>query len=223
MPRRLRYLLSVTICLCGTVALADDFTLEPLDEAPDDLSAEVAELIDPAGHKIVGPRRDYCEIWLLKELAVAEGFESQLTVKYPLTPGQLVGVMRVPRRSDIADFRGQELDDGVYTLRYGHQPMDGNHIGTSETSDFLMALPADADSAPAVIENEDDLNERSAEAAGSNHPAIFSLLPTGESENDEASLEYDEDHDFYILQVHVGTSGGESLRLRLIVVGESEG
>ena len=223
MQRRFRTLLNVTICLCGSLALADDFTLEPVDEAPDDLTAEVAELIDPAGHKIIGPRRDYCEIWLLKELAVAEDFEPELTIQYPLTPGQLVGVMRVPRRSDIADFRGQELDDGVYTLRYGQQPMDGNHIGTSETSDFLMALPVDRDHAPAVIENVDDLNERSSEAAGSNHPAIFSLLPTGDTEIDETSLQHDEDHDFFILQVNAGTPDGASLPLRVIVVGESEG
>lgn len=221
---RLRCVLSVFLCLGATAALADDYTLETVDEAPDDLSADVAELIDPAGHKIVGPRRDYCEIWLLKKLPVVEGFEPQLSVKYPLTPGQLVGVMRVPRRSDITDFRGQELEDGVYTLRYGQQPMDGNHIGTSATSDFLLAVPADEDQAPAVIENKDDLNELSAAASGTNHPAIFSLLPVGESEGDgETSLEHDEDQDFYILRISAKTAGDKTLPLRLVVVGESAG
>lgn len=223
MPRRLLPLLSVTVCLCGSLALADDYTLESVDEAPDGVSDDIAALVNPAGYKVVGPRRDYCEIWLLKKVSVVEGFAPQLTVKYPLTPGELVGVMRVPRRSDIADFRGQELDDGVYTLRYGQQPMDGNHIGTSPTSDFLMASPAGEDTAPAVIDDMKILVELSAAAAGTNHPAVFSLLPVGDVKIDKASLDHDEDQDYYILQVNAVTPDGKPLPLRLVVVGESAG
>ena len=46
----------------------------------------------------------------------------------------------------FTDFRGQEIKKGVYTLRYGQQPEDGNHIGTSELADFLLAIPAGVDS-----------------------------------------------------------------------------
>ena len=89
-----------------------------------------------------------------------------------------MGVLRFPRKG--ADFRGQEIAAGAYTLRYGDQPVDGNHVGTFDTRDFLLLLPAGADESPAALA-EADLFEKSAQAAGSTHPAILPLVkPAGD-------------------------------------------
>lgn len=214
---------SLTLLLCAPLCAAGEYTLEAVEAAPDELPDELADLLDPAGYKIVGPRRDYCRVWFLKEVETREDFSPGLTVKYPLTPGQLVGVMSVPRRSEIADFKGQPLEDGLYTLRYGQQPMDGNHLGTSPTSDFLLAVPVDEDPGAGIVDSTDELSELSAEAAGTTHPAVFSLLPPNEAEIEEASLVHDESREFHILQLNANAAGGETLPMRLVLVGESAG
>jgi hypothetical protein len=40
-----------------------------------------------------------------------------------------------------ADFRGQQVPVGFYTLRYALIPDDGNHLGVSPNPDFLLLIP----------------------------------------------------------------------------------
>jgi hypothetical protein len=132
----------------------------------------------------------------------------------------------VPEGAAFTDFRGQEVKPGVYTLRYGQQPQDGNHIGTSELADFLLALPAEADTDVKPITDFDTLSQKSAEAAGSTHPAILSLLPAEEqAAGGKASLEHVEERDYWIVELTVpGAAGEEKVKvpLRLVVIGRSE-
>jgi hypothetical protein len=202
---------------------AQEYKLEKLEVTPEGLPEAVASKLDPHGVRVVGPRRALCEIWLVKEAAAKADFETSLAVKYPFTPGQFLGILQVPRRAELSDFRGQEIEEGLYTLRYGQQPMDGNHIGTSETADFLLALPVRSDEDPATIETPETLFKTSAEAAGTSHPAIFSLLPVGEAEIKEAGLAQVEDKEFWVLQLLAAGAGDKKYPLRLVVVGESEG
>ena len=98
-------------------------------------------------------------------------FEPSDTVFVPLEPGSLVGVLRFTRKG--ADFRGQEIKAGVYTLRYSNQPVDGNHVGTFATRDFLVMVPASADQTIQPIA-EMDLYAASAQSAESNSPGDHS-------------------------------------------------
>lgn len=218
------------VCLWSLLALllsagrasAEDYKLEAAADPPQEVPAAIASLLEPAGQKVVGPKRDLCQVWLVKELAVKADFQPTQTVKYPFAPGQLVGVISVPRRAGLTDFRGQEIEAGVYTLRYGQQPMDGNHIGTSETSDFLLAVPVADDADPAPIAQE-ALFEKSEGASGTTHPAIFSLLPADEPEVSAAVLEREEANDWLVLELPGTGAGGVKLPLRVVVVGESKG
>lgn len=212
------------LALLGLVALparADDYTLESADGAPPELPAALADFVNPAGHKVVGPKRDLCSIWLLKDVAVQADFAPSTAVKYPFTPGQLVGVLSVPRRAGLTDFKGQEIESGLYTLRYGQQPMDGNHIGTSETADFLLAVPIADDADPATVTDLKALFKQSAGASGTTHPAIFSLLPS-EGDVAEPGLTHDPEHEFWILCL-TAQAGERQVPLRLVVVGQSQG
>ncbi|QDU40658.1 hypothetical protein Mal4_50160 [Maioricimonas rarisocia] len=223
-PIRRFVMLSLVVALSATSARADDYKLETLDSPPDDLPAAIAEAVSGKGFRVEGPRRTHVDVWLAKSIAIRPEFSPTLSVKYPFTPGQLIGVMEVPRRSDLTDFRGQEMERGVYTLRYAQQPVDGNHIGTSELADFLVAIPADKEESAEPITEIMKLNELSAEASGTTHPAIFSLLPTSEADGKPA-LTHMEEQEFWTLQVQAdGKKGEESVKLplRLVVVGYTE-
>ena len=115
----------------------------------------------------------------------------------------------------------QEVKPGVYTLRYGQQPVDGNHVGTSELYDFVLAVPVKAETDPAPAKSADELNKKSAATTGSNHPAIFSLLPVDKADPTPA-LTHDSGKDYWIVTSLLPAGGEKSVPVRLVVVGRSE-
>ncbi len=173
---------------------AEEYRLETTDDAPPPgLAADVAARISPTGYQVFeGEKRLICEIWPAKSWAVKTGFKPSDTILYPFEIGELIGVLRFPRKG--ADFRDQDIGKGVYTLRYANQPVDGNHVGTFDTRDFLLMVPAKEDTSAGPIAQE-ALFKESADSAGATHPAIMPLLkPSG----DEApALHHAEERDWW--------------------------
>jgi hypothetical protein len=205
---------------CGPSAvLADDYRVEAASgPAPAaDLSADVAAQLSPAGFKVIqGPKKVVCEIWPAKQWMTKADAKLAEGVIYPLEIGQLIGVLRFPRKG--ADFRGQEIPAGVYTLRYGNQPVDGNHVGTFETRDFLLLLPARTDQSPQPIA-EADLFKTSAQSAESSHPAIMPLVKA--EEGDAPAIHQLDGHEWWAVRF-VGNSKAGKLPLELIVAGKAD-
>lgn len=216
-----------SVCLGMVLAAsvsAEEFTLGKAQKLGDGFSDKIADALDPQGIEVVGKDGPVCTIWLAKSITVKPKFKPSLNVKYPLSPGQLVGALQVHAES-FSDFRAQPVKAGVYTLRYGQQPTDGNHVGTSELSDFLLAVPAagDPDPAPTKVPA---LMKRSAKATGSNHPAIYSLLPPEGEVAEEPKLTHDAGKELWILDAAGAGRQGDmesKIPLRMIVIGKSEG
>lgn len=89
--------------------------------------------------------------------------------------GTFVGVLQLLNDS-FTDFRDQHLSEGVYTLRLGIQPSDGNHMGVAPFPEFLCLIPAADDVALDSI-GHDDLMKISKKASGTGHPAVMFLQP----------------------------------------------
>jgi hypothetical protein len=218
----MKLLLALLVLTLGlsTVALAEDHRLEPLAQpAPDSVPSEIATALAPTGLSVIrGEKRNVCNLWFSQAWDAKADFKPSDTVNYPFEVGQLIGVIEFKRTG--ADFRGQEIASGVYTLRYGLQPVDGNHVGTSLTRDFLVMSPADQDTSLAPVA-EADLFELSRQASQSAHPAILTLLrPTEEGKSPE--LVHDEQHDLWSLRlVGKATSTEAPLPLQLVVVGRA--
>lgn len=220
---RLRMIVAVVMSaalwsLAGSVQA--ESKLEAVAALPEGLSKEIAAVIDAKGQKVVGKEGAVCSVWLVKEVPMKTNFKPTLNVKYPFAPGELIGVLQVQAKSKYTDFRGQEIKPGVFTLRYGQQPEDGNHVGTSDLADFLLAIPASVDTDPNPIAAFKALSERSAKTAGSTHPAIFSLLP-GEKPVEKPTLTHDGDKDHTMLSAVLSAKGGTKIALRMVVIGKS--
>ncbi len=82
----------------------------------------------------------------------------------------MLGALRFPGEGH--DYRDQSIGKGVYTLRYGLQPVNGDHLGVSPNRDYMLLLPAGKDATPVNIAKK-PLEERSAESAGTSHPAVL--------------------------------------------------
>lgn len=207
------------VILSGAL-VAQEYRVEPFKDVPppDALSAEVAAALSGSGFKVMqGENRAVCEIWIAKAWDVNPDFTPSATVLYPLKPGSLVGAMRFARKG--ADFRGQEIASGVYTLRYGNQPVDGNHVGTFDTRDFLLMLPASGDTSPATIA-EMDLFKASAESAGSTHPAIMPLVKPDEA-GALPALRHLEEQEWWTARFGGAGALGKKVVLEAVVVGKA--
>jgi hypothetical protein len=125
-------------------------------------------------------------------------------------------VVQVNKGTAFSDFRKQPLAPGLYTVRYGQQPQDGNHVGTSDFSDFLLALPAGDDKSSKKLDSVKDLQTLSAAAAGTAHPAILQLLPSEQKTPAKPALAHDAAREFWTLEFPVGTP---PVSFKLVVVG----
>lgn len=230
---RVAYRCLVVLCLAvlslasGSVSLATaaDPKLAELKEPPPGLSAEVASAINATGYRISDDSGVVCDLWMARQIPLKPGFKPSLRIKYPFSPGELVGAIRFPETSMPHDFRGQEMKPGVYTLRYGLQPDDGNHLGTSDIRDFLVGCPPADDRSPARIEEVPKLFKLSAGASGTTHPAIFLLNPPPEKPVDAAGVRHDDEHNLLILDANGNGKSGEKAQavpLSIVVLGITE-
>ena len=202
-------------------SLAQEYKIEKVASAApaDALSPEIAAVLQPAGFKVLkGESRTVCEIWLARELPIGADAKTTTEVLYPLTPGQLVGVIRYPRKA--ADFRDQELPSGVYTLRYSQQPVDGAHVGTSPTRDFFALLPAEKDREAAVLDYK-ALTTASKETTGTAHPGILSLQKPAEG-GEALAIHENAEKEWTIVRFTAKAKQGgtaKDLPMELVVVG----
>ncbi len=222
--RRVTYL-TLAVCCAFLAAAKATHELSTVKAAPEGVAKELTGLLQGEGYQVSGTGGPIGTVWLAKSMPVKAGFKPTLNVKYPFATGEFLGVLQVHEKAKFTDFRGQEIKPGVYTLRYGRQPEDGNHIGTSELYDFLVAIPAKDDTSAEAIGSFANLAKMSAKTSGGTHPAIFSLLPV-EKPTVKATLEHNEDADHWILNA---TTSGKTdktdvpVAVRMVVVGVSGG
>src|SRR5688572_29171232 len=219
--KRQRMFAALASLLCAATLNAQEYRVQKLAEAPpaDAIAAEIVKTLDPAGVRVLKGETPILDLWLCREWSGKAGFQPSTAVLYPFEVGALVGVARYKARG--GDFRKQEIPAGVYTIRYAQQPEDGNHLGTSDTRDFLLLIPASEDRQVAKLP-EPKLFQASAKAAGTTHPTMLSLLP---SVNGEApAIALNEERELVGVRMKgQAMSGGKTtpLPITIVVVGHA--
>jgi hypothetical protein len=145
---------------------------------PRELQAPIQQLLGHSSIQLVDDKGAVvCELWFRKELpskAAPDQVKNGLTYR-DLSESTLIGAIRFDQ--PVTDYRKQKVNPGVYTLRLGFQPMDGDHMGTAPYPDFCLILPARDDPKPDPIETK-ELRDMSAKSVGGSHPGVFLLYPT---------------------------------------------
>lgn len=146
---------------------------------PSELAAPVQAAISSNAIQVAGASGPYCEIWPAKSIPTAPTPDTSLGVNFGQIPqGTLMAVVKFDGPS--ADYRNQPIKPGVYTLRFALQPVNGNHQGVSPYRDFVLAVPAAADTSTAAL-TPDALYKLSEKASGTGHPSVWSLIPADEA------------------------------------------
>lgn len=195
--------LSLTSALVAFLTLAPSVT--PLTEKPPaELSAGVQSRLAPAAKVLVGEAT--LEIWLVQQLeknGEGPGWSS-------VESGTLAGAIRVS--GTFKEIRGKVVKPGVYTLRYGQQPQNGDHLGISPFREFLLISPAAIDKDPKVL-GFDGVVALSKEVIGTAHPASLSIDPPEDAPGAVLSTYQNESgHDGVVFQIG-------SIKFGLIVAG----
>jgi hypothetical protein len=184
--------------------------------APSELSAEVRALLADGSINVTGPNGPYCEIWLLKAIPTAASPNTSLGVTFgTMVDGSLFGAIHMD--GPVKDFRNQTIKPGTYTLRYGLQPVDGNHQGVSDYRDFLLLGPVSADTSTATLA-DNDMYAMSRKASGAGHPSVWSLIPADNAPAALPGVVHDTNDDFWVVYFNAPGVG----KMGLVVVGHAD-
>ena len=203
----LRFILSVLVSCCS---LSAQYKLDQASPPPSEVVPAIAQKLNPAGIKIVGDNGStWMELWLVASTPSGPASTEQSVTLTTVPIGSLLGILRFPGKG--SDRRGQDFKPGVYTLRYGNYPINGDHQGVAPQRDFFVLAPASADTNPATVPTFDTLMDLSRKASGTRHPAVLSVWKA--DPDDKTGLAKQGDTD-WVLTTNLG-----STKISIIVAG----
>ena len=177
--------------------LAQKYTAEAGAPLPDTVPEATRELVAAEGVAVKSGDTVVMRFWM--RTAPFEGDPaSGFGVRFDNVPeGALLGVMEVVGKG--SDFREQSVPAGVYTLRFGLHPEDGNHMGVAPSRDFGLLAPVEKDLEVKQNFDFDMIVELSADV-GNPHPTVARLeLPEG----DQGPHLWENDYEHWVLDVEV--------------------
>jgi hypothetical protein len=161
------------LLLVSATVRGQQYRADKAGPLPPEVTSGVAQVLEKNGFQITNNGVKYCEVWFRAELPGAAA-SKEPNVTLPTVPvGTLVGVIRFDAQG--ADRRGQNIQPGVYLLRYGILPDNENHQGAAQHRDFLLLTPAAEDRDPNAAPNFDALVALSRKASRTSHPAVLSF------------------------------------------------
>lgn len=208
-----------SVLALATLVSQGVFVAKPHSEPPPaEIAAPLAALLSAGGTQATARGADL-HFWWVKALPIKGSSAPAWT---DVEEGSFVGAVRIS--ADFRDIRGRIVKPGVYTLRYGIQPENGDHLGTSPYRDFLLLSPTslDTDPAPRGHNGTVDVSKRT---VGGSHPAPLSLDPPvtadgllSERENTDLDLRA------LVMEVPVARGGNPAgaLRFGLVLLGKIE-
>jgi hypothetical protein len=163
------------LLLTVTAALAQP-RAEKIGAFSDEASEKLKAAISADGYRVYLPNTLVgCEVWLAQKVEATKN--AVQGTSYPeLGESQFLGVIVFPKGGG-ADFRGQSVRPGSYTMRYIALRNDGNHLGVAPYPDFVALIPIADDPDPSAKFDTAKLIEMSRGASRTTHPATFEMMP----------------------------------------------
>jgi hypothetical protein len=218
----IRTLAATILVFAAPMSLAaDKLTVKVSDaEPPRELGDAVRALLDGKAMAVSDDKgKLLCTVWAVKGLeSKASADQAKAGLKYAqIEETTVVGAVRFAE--EWRDYRKQKIKPGVYTLRLGIQPEDGDHQGTAPFNEFCLLTPAADDKRPDLLDPK-DLHLQSNKSTTRKHPGIMLLFPNPKPPDAPAVEAKPKEH--YVLSYKVpATAGTEKAHLgfSLVVVG----
>jgi hypothetical protein len=153
---------------------------------PAEIAEPIRAVLDEKVLRIETEDKATYEFWFRKELPLAEKPAGGTLGLTTMKEGAILGVARVA--GEHYDFRNEEIKPGVYTVRLGIQPEDGNHLGVAPTRTFALLIAAKQDKKLDAIDH-DALMKAAATINAAKHPSNLNLQPVEKIEGEFPRLE----------------------------------
>lgn len=209
------------VCVGGS-SLAADLALKVMaKEPPPELDASIRAVLQPQAIQLLEGDKPVFEFWLAKEAPIQSRPASVSEGLATLKQTTLLGAAAV--HANRRDYKDNDLNTGVYTMRFALQPQDGNHLGTAEYPYFVVLTPPKYDSKLEGISDYKALVKASSKDTTSDHPVILSLRPVNAEAEAPALTEPAPEHKSVRVKVPAKAPGGEKSALVFELVFEGKG
>jgi hypothetical protein len=219
MTCRLASFVLLTLLLSTAAATAQSLKAEKhAAPPPAAVAAPIKALLAGDGVRVTnGPVT--IDFWWVKQIPLKAGGTGIDWAQ--VEEGTVVGAVQLS--AVYRDIRGFNIKPGVFTLRYGIQPANGDHLGVSMYRDFLLLSPAAVDTAVEPT-GHDGTVDLSKQTIGGSHPAPWSLDPPVAKEAALTTKANDLGHQAVIFEVPVARDGkpAGSIKFGLILIGKIE-
>lgn len=166
---------------------AADGDLKIVDkEPPKEIDASIRALVAPKCVQILEGGSPAFEVWFASSSQITAKPESVSKSVAAIKPISLLGVVSV--HGNKRDYRDDELSEGIYTMRFGLQPQDGDHLGTTDFPYFAVLIPAKLDTKAEGFAKAESMLKASGKETSSGHPNVLSLRPVSAEESDLPKL-----------------------------------
>lgn len=213
------------VLLCGIPALAQETVLKVTDSPPpDELAQAFRDTLDTKAVQILVGDKPIFEFWFRKDIPLTAKPPAGQTALDAIKEVTFLGAVRV--HETRKDFRKDDIEKGVYTLRLGIIPEDGNHLGTTPFPYLAVLVPAKYDTGMDAITDHDTLAKTSGKDTYDEHPNTLSMQPLkgAEGEGEFPRLaEGGDDWKFVYLKLPAKTESGEAAELIFGLVYEGHG
>lgn len=213
-----RYLLLPLALIAAFPALAELNAKLTEKTPPGEIAAPIAALLQDKAIEIADGDKPLFQLWLRKEIPLNAKPADDKKALAEIRETELLGVLRI-LAEDRRDYRDDEAHAGLYTMRLGIQPQDGNHLGTAEFNWFAILVPAAADKDPAGLASHDELAKASSADTATEHPVILSLRPPAPNAEPLSFRQPAEDHESIVLQIPVAGGDPAHIRFELVLSG----
>jgi len=205
--------------LCAQAAKLTTTTAKP----PAEIAEPIRAVLDDKVLRIAADDKEAFEFWFRKELPLAQAPVGGTLALDTLQEGTVLGVLKV--NSERHDFRDEEIPTGIYILRFGIQPEDGNHLGVAPTRTFALLIPAKDDTQLDPVAHE-ELMKAAAVINAVSHPSNLNLQPVEQADGEFPRLEERNDgqHKVLLLQFPARLSTSDDVtKLNVALVYEGIG
>ena len=155
-------------------------------EPPQELSDAIRHTLQTQAVQLLDGDKAVFEFWFCHEVPLKSKPDSLAKALDAIKQATLLGAVSV--QGDNRDYKDNGIAPGVYTMRLGLQPSDGDHLGTSEYAWFAVLILAKYDTKPDGITDYKPLVKASGKETPSGHPLILSLRPVSADPGDQPKL-----------------------------------
>ena len=143
-------------------------------DPPEQVAEPIRKALKSEAVSLANGKSPFFQFWLRKELPLEEKPSGGVLALDTIQEGIVLGVLKV--NSERYDFRDEEIPIGVYVLRFGIQPEDGNHLGVAPTRTFALLSSANDDTKLDPVAHT-DLMKAAAAVNAAMHPSNLNLQP----------------------------------------------